>query len=187
MHTIPTPQFTTLILDLGDVLLNWTPKNTKIPSSAMRNIITSTTWFAYERGVISQHDCFLRVATELNLEFGDVQYAFEQAHLSITPKYDVLGLVRKLKAQSRGTLRVLAMSNMPQSNFERLRPMFQSFNIFDDYYISCNVGERKPSLRFFNHVIETASFDPSKAVFVDNEFDNVLAARSFGHGIIFIM
>ena len=152
----------------------------------MKKIMISTTWFAYERGAISQHDCFSRAATQLNLEFDDVQYSFEQAHLSITPKYDVLDLVRKLKAQSRGTLRVYAMSNMPRPNYERLLPMFQSFNIFDDYYISCNVGERKPSLRFFTHVIETASIDPLKTAFLDDKLDNVLAARSFGiHGIVF--
>ena len=180
------PRFTTLILDLGDVLLDWTSHNTNIPSSTMRQIIASTIWFAYERGTISQRDCFLQLASRLNLEFDDVQSAFEHAHLSITPKYDVIDLVRKLKAQSQGLLRVLAMSNMPLPNFERLRPMFQAWNIFDDYYISCNVGERKPSLRFFSHVIEDASFDPSKAVFLDDKLDNVLAARSFGiHGIVF--
>jgi FMN phosphatase YigB (HAD superfamily) len=186
MHTQPVPQFTTLILDLGDVLLDWTSHNTNIPSSAMRRIIATTTWFAYERGAMSQKDCFLQLSLRLNLDFDEVKSAFEQAHLSIAPKYEVIDLVRKLKAQSQGLLRILAMSNMPRPNFERLRPMFQSWNIFDDYYISCNVGERKPSLRFFSHVIEAASIEPSKAVFLDDKLDNVLAARSFGiHGIVF--
>ncbi|PFH47749.1 hypothetical protein AMATHDRAFT_151387 [Amanita thiersii Skay4041] len=175
-----------LILDIGDVLLTWSSHTTTLPSATIRTIITSPTWFAYECNLLSQQDCYKQVSEALNLQYEDVSVAFEEAHQSLTPNHELINFIRELKTKSHGKLRVFAMSNMPKPDFDRLLPTLRQWLIFDGYYGSCTVGERKPNLRFYQHVIKDASIDPARCVFLDDNSDNVLSARSLGlHGIVY--
>lgn len=47
------------------------------------------------------------------------------------------------------------------------------------------IGVRKPSLRFYQHVLRATRATPRKTLFIDDQPDNVLAAMSLGiRGIV---
>ena len=177
----------TLILDLGDVLFSWSPHTkTSIPAKTLKAILTSLTWADYERGLVSQQDCYDRISKEFGIPSTEIAEAFNQARDSLQSNGEMLAFVRELKHQSDGRLRVYAMSNISHPDHEYLRTKPADWSLFDKVYTSADAGERKPNLGFYRHVLDDTAVDPRSVVFVDDKPENVLSARSFGmRGIVF--
>ncbi|KAG6869126.1 hypothetical protein C0993_001691 [Termitomyces sp. T159_Od127] len=182
-------QYSALIIDLGGVLFRWSPETkTTISARTLREIVSSPTWYDYERGRFSEADCYAKVGEEFMLEPDEIAQAFRQARDSIQADDELIALIRELKAQSNGELQVFAMSNISLPDYEALRTKSESsdWSIFDQVFTSGLAGERKPNLGFFRHVISATGIDPQKTIFVDDRSENVLSARSLGlHGIVF--
>ncbi|KAI0373913.1 HAD-like protein [Pilatotrama ljubarskyi] len=184
----PHRRYTTLILDLGDVLFSWSSKtNTPIPPRQLKEILSSVTWFEYERGRISQAECYERVAAEFHLDAAVVAEAFQQARDSLRPNEEFLALIRELREQSHGELTVLALSNISLPDYEYIMSLSSDWSsVFDRVFPSALLGERKPHLGAYRKVISEMNLDPYTTVFVDDKLDNVVSARSLGmHGIVF--
>ncbi|KAJ6625602.1 Haloacid dehalogenase-like hydrolase-domain-containing protein [Mycena sp. CBHHK59/15] len=181
------PTFTAIIFDIGDVLFSWSSNTkTNISSRTLRQILTSPTWFDYERGKVAEDVCYEGVGAEFSLPPGEIRQAFIEARESLQCNDDLIGLVRELKEQSNGTLRVFAMSNISLPDYKVLRTKQADWDIFDRIFTSGEAGERKPHLGFYKHVLNETGMDPRRAIFVDDKLENVLSARSLGlHGIIF--
>lgn len=182
-----SPKYTTLIFDLGDVLFNWS-SNTKtaISSKTLKKILTSPTWFEYECGRVSEEDCYERIGKEFSFKPSEVANAFAQARDSLQSNEELISVIRDLKAESNGTLRVFAMSNISLPDYEVLRTKPADWSIFDQIFTSATAGERKPNLGFYRHVLDETDTNPCNAIFVDDKSENVLSARSVGlHGIVF--
>ena len=79
-----TPNFNTLIFDIGDVLFSWSSNTkTSISSKTLRQILACPTWFEYERGKISQDDCYAKVGSEFSLPIEEIRQAFIEARESL--------------------------------------------------------------------------------------------------------
>ncbi|KAJ6499937.1 Haloacid dehalogenase-like hydrolase-domain-containing protein [Mycena vitilis] len=182
-----TRPFTTIIFDIGDVLFSWSSDTkTSISSKTLRKILTCPTWFDYERGKLSEDDCYAKVGSEFSLPPEEIRQAFIQARASLQPNEDLISLVRELKEQSNDTLRVFAMSNISLPDYKVLRTKEADWDIFDQIFTSGEAGERKPHLGFYKQVLNETKIDPRRAIFVDDKLENVLSARSLGlHGIVF--
>ena len=181
------PKYSTIIFDLGDTLFNVSLKpRTSIPPSTLRRItLGSNAWFNYEKGLLSENECYSRVAAEFDLDENELHRAFGEARDSLQANNKLFTLIRELKAESNGQLRVYAMSNISARDYEGLREKAADWSVFDHIFTSSNVGERKPNLGFYRHVLKVADVDPERVIFVDDQFENVFSARSFGmHGII---
>ncbi|OCH93767.1 HAD-like protein [Obba rivulosa] len=180
-------RYTTLILDLGDVLFTWSPKTkTSISPRILKEILNSATWYEYERGSITQHECYERVGVEFGIAPSEIHNAFKQARDSMESNDELIALVRELKEQSDGELLVFALSNISLPDYEYVLTKPADWSIFDKVFPSALVGERKPHLGIYKHVIAETGVDPRTTVFVDDKIDNVLSARSLGmHGIVF--
>lgn len=182
-----SPEFTTIIFDLGDVLFNWSPQTkTTISPRILRSILSSPTWFDFERGRLAEDECHERIGQEFSLEPSEIKCAFGQARDSLVANDDLISLIRELKAQSGGGLQVFAMSNISLPDYEVLRTKPADWSIFDEVFTSGVAGERKPNLGFYRHVIMATQVDPRRTIFLDDKLENVLSARSLGmHGIVF--
>ena len=181
-------RYTTLILDLGDVLFRWSPKTeTAIPPRQLKEILSSTTWFEYERGRISQAECYQRCAQEFMIEASVIAEAFKQARESLRPNENFIALIRELRLQTHGDLTVLVLSNISLPDYEYIMSLSSDWaTIFDRVFPSALIGERKPHLGCYRRVISEMNLDPHTTVFVDDKLDNVASARSLGmHGIVF--
>ncbi|KAI0690294.1 phosphatase yihX [Cerioporus squamosus] len=187
MSDAQSPEYRTLILDLGDVLFTWSAETkTTISPRLLKDIMSGPTWNDYERGRLSQAECFERVGKEFSVEPSVIDEAFKQARESLRPNEELLALVRELKAQYHGQLRVFALSNISLPDYEFVIKLPTDWSIFDKVFASAILGERKPDLATYEKVIAETGIDPSTAVFVDDRIENVEAARSLGiHGIVF--
>ena len=140
----------------------------------------------YERGKISQDECYARAGHEFSIEPAVVHRAFEEARDSLQSNQDFISVIRDLKVRSKGMLQVFAMSNISAPDYEFLRTKLADWSLFDDIFTSAGVGERKPGLSFYKAVLSSTGADPSRTIFVDDKMENVLSARSLGMcGIVF--
>ncbi|TRM57278.1 HAD-like domain-containing protein [Schizophyllum amplum] len=180
---IPT-KIDALIFDLGDVLFTWNaPTTTVVPPKTLHAILHTPTWFDYERGRLTEDEIYRKAASEFDLSAQDVAVAFQGARDSLCSRPFMVNLIRDLKRDGR---KVYAMSNISAPDWAVLRTKSADWDIFDAVFTSAEAGERKPSLAFFRHVIARTGVDPTRTVFVDDKFDNVLAARSFGmKGVVY--
>ncbi|OQV04444.1 hypothetical protein CLAIMM_09327 [Cladophialophora immunda] len=178
----PTPNVSALIIDLGDVLCNWTaPQALPISPAMLHRLLKTRFWHEYDSGVITQEECYSSLATQYGLVYSDVAEAFKQAAQSLSPDEEVFGMIRGLKETYRGSLKVYLMSNIPLPEWKALEGDSRyDWTLFDGFFISAQVGMCKPELGFFRHVLNKINTKPKDVVFVDDNAENILAARSLG-------
>jgi FMN phosphatase YigB (HAD superfamily) len=146
--------YSAIIFDLGDVLFSWSAETkTSISPKTLRQILESPTWYEFERGLVSQDDCYIRVGEQFNIPAPEIAKAFQDARDSLAANTQLITLIKELKAQS--LLTVVAMSNISQPDYEYLRSKSGDWSIFDHVYTSAAAGERKPNLGFYQHVISS--------------------------------
>jgi HAD superfamily hydrolase (TIGR01509 family) len=185
---MPLPQISSvLIFDFGDVLFSWSKKtSSSIAPRTLKAILSSPTWQDFERAHISQHDCYERIGREFSVSPSQVKLAFDDARNSLRSNDEMISFLRELKSESKGQLKVYAMSNISHSDYEFLKSIPTDWSLFDKVYTSAEAGERKPNLGFYRHVLADIGTEPQAVVFVDDKPENVLSARSFGMtGIVF--
>lgn len=106
----------------------------------------------------------------------DVRGFFDAWH-RIDVDRGVLDLIADLRR--RGLYCALA------SNQEHHRARYMSDRLayaqaFDAEFYSCRLGHAKPSVRYFQAILEAAGLDPSTVLFIDDRAENVEAARIAG-------
>jgi FMN phosphatase YigB (HAD superfamily) len=149
----PAP-YSAIILDLGDVLFSWSAETkTSISPKTLKRILESPTWYEFEKGLVSQDDCYARVSQEFDIPASEIAKAFQDARDSLTPNNQLITLIKELKARS--LLTVIAMSNISQPDYEYLRTKPGDWSIFDHVFTSAAAGERKPNIGFYQHVVSS--------------------------------
>ncbi|KAI0941659.1 hypothetical protein AcW1_003486 [Taiwanofungus camphoratus] len=139
-----TLPYSTLVLDLGDVLFSWPSRiKTSIDARTLKNILLSTTRFDDERGRISQAECYERVAAS---EIADV---FRQARECMESNDEMIALLDDLKSRCNEQLHVYAISNISIPNYEYILTKPVDWSNFDKVFPSSLVGERKPHLGIY--------------------------------------
>ena len=181
------PRYNTLILDLGGVLFSWSTKTkTGISSQTLKSILSSPPWREYECGRITKEVCHDQVGERFSFQPSEVAEALLEAGGSLQSNDAMISLVHGLKEASNGTLRVYAMSNISKPDYDVLAKIPVDWSVFDKVFISGDAGMRKPDLSFYRHVLEVTHTAAQDAVFVDDSFENVFAARSLGMcGVLF--
>jgi FMN phosphatase YigB (HAD superfamily) len=174
-------------VDLGDVLFKYSASTqTSISPKILKKIIHTPTWQDFECGRISEETCYKLIAEEFSTTASEVRETCNQAGDSIIANHGLFAVIRELKDASNGSLRIYAMSNLASSFFAVLRDVPADWAVFDDVFISGEVGIRKPDLGFYHHVLGMTDTDPSDALFIDDKAESILAASSLGiHGVLF--
>lgn len=181
-------RFSTLICDIGDVLFTWSSTTrTTISARTLKAMMTSPTWRLYERGHYSQGQCYDQLSKDFPpYEPEEIGRAMDEARDSLTSNDAMIALLRQLKSESNGQLRILAMSNISKPDYMFLRTKPADWDVFDTVFTSSDAGERKPNLGYYRYVVEKGAIDPHSTIFIDDKLENVLVARSLGmYGIVF--
>ncbi|KAI0711642.1 HAD-like protein [Earliella scabrosa] len=192
VHSPPYRQCDNIVVDLADVLFirSFKPEgSTSLTSETMRQILRSTTWFAYEQGELSETDCHSLLASEFSLSSAEVASGLRAMQTSTHSDPSMSALLRDVKQQTAGPtrIRIFAMSNTSAPDWAALVPerSERDWELFDRVFPSFAAGARMPSLAFYRHVLElqlegAAALDPGRTVFVGRTVENVVSARSLG-------
>jgi putative hydrolase of the HAD superfamily len=91
--------------------------------------------------------------------------------------WPVVHRIRRLKADG---LKVALLTNNVKEFGDAWRSTFPVDELFEVVVDSSEVGVRKPDERIYRLTCERIGVDPTAAVFVDDNHDNVVAARAVG-------
>lgn len=71
------------------------------------------------------------------------------------------------------------LSNIDASHYLEAKNLFD-FELFDYKFASCYIHLRKPDPEIFRYALKKMKLKPKDAIFIDNQIENVVSARSIG-------
>jgi 2-haloacid dehalogenase len=182
-----TRTLTTVVFDIGNVLVAWDPRNLYRRHFAGRedqmewflsNVCTPAWNVEQDRGRSFSEACDLLVK-EHPAEWHPMIRAFdEEWHATISGPIDgSVAIFKKLKASR---VPVYAITNWNQDKFREAQARFDFLNSFDGIVVSGDEGVLKPEREIFELFFARYGVAPASAVFIDDSKHNVEGARAAG-------
>jgi 2-haloacid dehalogenase len=180
-----TDELTTVVFDLGNVLLDWDPRRlyrTLIddPGELERFLteICSPSWhYAQDLGAsTAEATAQLQAAHPEHAELIGAFYARwpEMTAGSMPATVDIL---RELRDAG---IRLVALTNWPAEVFAPARERFEFFSWFEGIVVSGEERLAKPDPAIFSLLLDRYDVDPATAAYVDDTPGHVETARSLG-------
>jgi 2-haloacid dehalogenase len=181
----PALRPTTVVFDLGGVLIDWDPRHLYrqlIPDEAemerfLREVVTAEWNLEHDRGRSFADG--IAMLTAQHPDQADLIVAFrerwsEMLGGAIQPAVDVL-------AELRGTgIRLLALTNWSAETFPVGAARFPFLAWFEAVIVSGEERLVKPDPAIFQLLVDRHGVEPARTVFVDDLAANVAAAAALG-------
>jgi 2-haloacid dehalogenase len=175
---------TTIIFDLGGVLIDWNPEyvfKDVIPDAERRafffqNICT------HDWNVEQDAGRRIAVATEIlvqehpawEAEIRDYYGRWEEMLGGPIP--ETVALLRTLR--DRGQHRLLALTNWSNETFPVALERYDFLHWFEGIVVSGDEGTRKPFPDIYQILLDRYQVNPEEAVFIDDSHHNILGAEA---------
>lgn len=183
-------QITTIVFDLGGVLIDWNPQYLyrKIFSNEaemnwfLENICTSD-WNEEQDGGRS-----LKEATELLINAHPEQEANIRAfydrwvEMLGGPIEGTVEVFRNIKSNSNYS--TYALTNWSAETFPTALGMYDFLHWFDGRLVSGEENTRKPFKIIYEKLIARFNIDPTKSIYIDDNLRNLHPAKELGFTII---
>ncbi len=182
-----TNKITTIIFDLGGVLIDWNPEYVYLKE--FRGDREYMDWFL-------NHVC----AWDWNVQ-QDAGYSLEKAteeRVALFPEYEehirmyygrweeMLGFTHEGTLKILKELvdnpkyRVLALTNWSAETFPIALKKFPWLQWFEGILVSGNEGTRKPFKDIYDLMIDRYTIPPSEAIFIDDSLKNIVGCEASG-------
>ncbi|KAJ5513150.1 HAD-superfamily hydrolase subfamily IA variant 3 [Penicillium fimorum] len=187
-----TPSPINLVLDLGGVLFH--PKlgqlqlKTQTSSVSVKRLVSTTTWMDYECGKLSEKECYQQLADEYGFQANDLAIVISKGRAVAEYDRNLVASLLDFKKVMAGKVVFILASNISSPDYMALQQLWGKYfwSLFDHCFPSATVGTRKPSMRFYRHMLRASGAVPQNTIFVDDRAENVLAASALGiKGILF--
>ena len=178
-------QIDTIIFDLGGVLVDWNPKylyqqifkdDPEKMEWFLTNVCTPEWNLAHDAGQKIADGEALKIAEfpEYETEIKAFYTDWEQMFAGTFKK--TVELFKYFKASEN--YKVYALTNWSAEKWDKAIELFPFFNDFDGAVVSGQEKCRKPSEKIFNIIFDRFQITPEKAVFIDDNKENVEASRT---------
>lgn len=175
----------TIIFDLGGVLVDWKPEylyrkvfngNEKKVQWFLNNVCTSA-WNAEQDGGRTIEDAENIKIAEFPEHEELIRLYYNQWHQMFSgPIEENVELFKQLKAS--GNYKIYALTNWSAEKWELALELFPFFNYFDGVVVSGQEKIRKPYPEIYNLIVDKFAINPENAIFIDDNEENVIAAKS---------
>ena len=178
---------TTVVFDIGNVLVAWDPRNLYRRHFQgrddemewfLKNVCTPAWNVEQDRGR-SFSEAVELLVKEHPAEWHPMIRAFD-AEWHDTISGPIEGTVAILKGLKDGNVPVYAITNWNQDKFRESRQRFDFLNSFDGIVVSGDEGLLKPEREIFDVFFKRYAVAPECAVFIDDSLHNVEGARAAG-------
>lgn len=176
---------TSAIFDFGGVLIDWNPRHLyrKVfqDARAMEDFLADVCTHDWQEMQNETRTWAEAVAERVAL-FPEHRpliemYRSRWAEMIGDAHWDTVAIMDAMR--QRGT-RLYGLTNWSAEMFPHARRRFDFIDWFEGVVVSGEVGVRKPSPGIFVHLFSRYRFDPGEAVFIDDNAENVAAARALG-------
>ncbi len=181
------PKYQTIIFDLGQVFVRFTPqyadpyilKKYGIKEGEARELFKSVRWHEYEKGVISD-DEFFESLQAVSPAFKDQKEWWADTCRTFDLDKKLFDFFVDLRIE-HPELEFWLLSNLNPHHhayiYERWPGIFWSFW---QVYLSYALHMRKPEPDIFRHVLKDGKASPYTAIFIDDLEENCAAAKKVG-------
>lgn len=193
MHPVTDPLLSTVVFDLGAVLIDWDPRyvyrdlfpGDDAGMEAFLADVTSATWNHQMDAGKPWADAIAELVAvhperRALIEAYWTRWA-EMLHGDIP---ETVAILRELR--DRGEVRLFALTNWSAETFPVARERFDFLGWFEGIVVSGEEGIAKPDPAIFRILLERYDVAPGDALFVDDRAENVAAAEAVGmRGVVF--
>ncbi len=182
---MPVPEITTVVFDLGGVLIDWDPRHLyrqlfSDPAQMedfLAHVCTRDWHHAHDLGEDTRQSC--RHLASRHPEHREMIMAWaERGEEMVRGQFDeAVAVLAELRAAG---VRCLALSNMEAETFAIRRARFAFMDWFDGQVISGIEGVAKPDPRIFGILLRRYRLAPAATLFIDDAPPNVAAAQALG-------
>ncbi|KAF5692434.1 hypothetical protein FDENT_2956 [Fusarium denticulatum] len=178
------PNFTTVVLDLGGVLINYSSKNTVgLTSTQIRSNLDSPYWHEYERGKLSKQGAYEQVCQAFNIDLETWTEA--QMKDGMQPNEALISALKDLKT-AYPSFKICCLSNIPGPELALLKDKIESWGIIDQFVASSDLQQRKPDTGVYSAFLEKIQESAPNCIFIDDKVGSVVNAQCLGFkGIVF--
>ncbi|HPC98728.1 MAG TPA: HAD family phosphatase [Bacteroidales bacterium] len=176
---------TSIIFDLGNVLLNWKPAEyleqngftDPGKSLILSDIFNSPEWLKIDNGDLTVEEAIKIISDRSPLSEDKIRTVFDLRLKIIFPLHPNTDLLPELK--KRG-YRLYYLSNFPDDIFDEVQKKYCFFQYFDGGKISARLRASKPDEKIFRIFLSAYSLLPSECLFIDDSDVNAGAAEKLG-------
>lgn len=192
MHRVTDRHLTTVIFDLGAVLIDWDPRHVyrdlfpgdEAGMEAFLADVTNATWNHQMDAGRSWADAVAELVA-LHPERRDLIEAYWTRWPDML-RGEIPGTVAVLRELREAGMRLLALTNWSAETFPIARERFDFLGWFEGIVVSGEERLAKPDPAIYRVLLERYAVDAAQAVFVDDRPENVAAAEALGMtGIVF--
>lgn len=178
-----------VIFDLGNVLLNFEPKEyvkSKVAEEKIEeiyeSIFKSEEWPMLDRGTISEQKAKENIINRKIENKDFINSVFENWYDILTPIESSVEILKRLKEMR---YKVFYLSNFHLAAFEYVTKKHDFFGLFDGGVVSYKEKLLKPEKEIYEKILGEYNLEPAETVFIDDTEVNVKAAMNNGmKGII---
>ena len=179
----------TIIFDLGNVLLNWKPEEyfdkngyDKAHKEIIINeIFKSNEWLQLDNGDFTLDEAVERIAAKSCLNNEEIRAVFDLRTRILFPLGCNTILLPGLKKQG---FKLYFLSNFPDDIFDEIHNKYDFFRHFDGGEISARIKASKPDEKIFRIFLKKHDLRPENCLFIDDSHKNAHSAESLGMKVI---
>ncbi|WP_439695244.1 HAD family hydrolase [Mucilaginibacter sp. AW1-7] len=176
----------TIIFDLGAVLIDWNPHyvyktifdDEQEMHDFLANVCTSDWNEEQDAGRSLQEGTDLLVARFPEHEANIRAFYGRWIEMLGEPFHGTVEIFKQLKESSK--YKIYALTNWSAETFPFAQARFDFLNWFDGVVVSGTEKMRKPAPEFFQILLDRYNVNPAEAVFIDDNYRNVVAAEKMG-------
>ncbi|MDP7035341.1 MAG: HAD-IA family hydrolase [Planctomycetota bacterium] len=137
---------------------------------------SSNSWIAFEQGLLDESGYMMRMFHTP----GVASYSEEEFREWMLSGYRFRSGMEALLGRWKGKgIQMSVASNYP-CWWRVVRDELRLNRFFVQYFVSCEMGIRKPDQEYFRKILSDTQFKPEQVVFVDDREENVLGADRLG-------
>ncbi|WP_036819774.1 HAD family hydrolase [Photobacterium sanctipauli] len=171
-----------IIFDLGGVVIElgkeplpneWIEDRTQF---TLKEWFKSDTALLFEKGEISAEEFAKQVKQELGLTVShdEIKSAFAKWPIGMYP------MMPSILQSLREKYKLVVLTNTNELHYPRLMDEFELEAYFDQIFASHLIHLAKPDPKIYQYVLSKLKIEAEKVLFIDDNIDNINAAKSVG-------
>ena len=169
-----------VLIELRNTVLYSSMENVQLHANTFKSLLYCGATVEYQCGRITEEQYFVRLASDFGHSREEMETAILAVRKSLRVNEAVLDSLVALRAQFEGRLKFYAVTNLSQQDYALVKGLGIDWSLFEQVFVSSEMGMRKPELRFYQSVLDEIGLQAGQVILVDDDTDNILAALSMG-------